>query len=199
MGIIVEFGVSGVAGGKRRSKIAKIVRDDIPDIRGKMPEIADDRGRGRRGARLCCAITAQQPTTTTTTAAAGDAMERRPEMRRGQKTDLVRSAPRSQAPSDVTPFKYLRTTTSMKEGRANAACMPPVRPRVHLAGCDVLNGRQRKPKVLHPPCRRSLSTPVIVAVLRRRGGGGVGGGKIPEILAMREGGGERRSGGKSRW
>ena len=47
MGIIVECGVSGVAGG-RRSKIAKIVRDDIPDIRGKMPGIADGRGR------LCC-------------------------------------------------------------------------------------------------------------------------------------------------
>ena len=45
VGIIVEIGVSGVAG-KRRLKIAKIVRDDIPDIRGKMPGIAGGHGRG---------------------------------------------------------------------------------------------------------------------------------------------------------
>ena len=65
MGIIVEFGVSGVAGGKRRSKIAKIVRDDIPDIRGKMPGIADDGRCDSRGAALDYAATLRdrRPTT----------------------------------------------------------------------------------------------------------------------------------------
>ena len=57
MGIIVEFGVSGVAGGKRRSKIAKIVRDDIPDIRGKMPGIAE------RPARRSIMLRERHPTT----------------------------------------------------------------------------------------------------------------------------------------
>ena len=106
MGIIVEFGVSGVAG-KRRSKIAKIVRDDIPDIRGKMPEIAD--GRGRLGSIM---LRDRRPTTdgrTTMTA-----MERRPEMRRGKKTDLARLTDALQIPTLRTS-----TTASLKKGRVS--------------------------------------------------------------------------------
>ena len=112
MGIIVEFGVSGVAG-KRRSKIAKIVRDDIPDIRGKMPEIADGRAAAAGLARLCCEIAAPQRTDGRTTMTA---MERRPEMRRGKKPTLLVSRH-----TDALQIPTLRTSTtaSLKRGRVS--------------------------------------------------------------------------------
>ena len=104
MGIIVEFGVSGVAG-KRRSKIAKIVRDDIPDIRGKMPEIADGRAAAAGLARLCCEIAAPQRTD-------GQRWRR---WKEGPKCD------EGNKPTLLVPPTPLRTSTtaSLKKGRVS--------------------------------------------------------------------------------
>ena len=71
-------GSSGVAR-KRRSKIAKIVRDDIPDIRGKMPGIAGS-----------CCESVQLWTTMKAAAEEGDGKkERRPNKRWCKKLTLL--------------------------------------------------------------------------------------------------------------